>query len=411
MARRYEENQQRLREQMADPEQRERDFQARLQALRDGSPDFARVLRIDAAAEEKLLRLLVDEQLSKQFQPNPFTGLGPRGLAVMAEEGKSAVEKEAFEYDEKIRAITGIIGAARLDAYLDYTRTRDARQQVERFHGGLPAPLALSDERKDALAWVIADEEEQRSQLMPVRAPLLSVLAGSRLGPSILAPGIVGPSTVRPALVPTASDAEVQRRMQLYNLRNSQLLLGTTEAANQRILEKLAEFLSREQLAEYARLQDAGIARMRERSEELRVALGLGPEEELPTDTPQPQLEVPAPAGNTELRMRVRINGLEVTKTLTSRGGRSVRFTGPQALTVEVLPSLTAPNTLKVDVRFYESVRRGRRLVGQSASYQLLGPAPARPLVAMVGAPSGSQSLLRGRKAYLYDWSVSARRL
>jgi hypothetical protein len=392
MERRYEEDQERLRQQQADPVLRQRDFDARLQALRNGSPDFARVLGIDADTAETLLKLLVDEEIAKQFAPNPFTGLGPRSLAVMAAQSTARIQREALEYDRQLQAISQIIGATRLDAYLDYTATRTARQQVDQFNRTLPYEMQLSDQQKDTLVSAFAEDAEQRSRRALTRPPMFSLLAGSRVGSGPLATG------------------DFERRLQIYNLQSEELRLRATEAENRQLLARLAQLLNAEQLERYTQLQEQRLAPVRSRFAQLRTELGIGAEEELPPNAPELQLETKDSSGNTELKVRVRINGKEVTKTLKSRGGRSVSFTGPEALTVEVQPALTRPNTLKVEIKFYESVRGTRRLIGESSSYQLFGAAPTGPVAALNG-PAGSQSLLRGRKAYLYDWHVSARRL
>jgi hypothetical protein len=384
-ARRFEAQQQALREQLADPEQRQQLLAERIERLRASSPDLGRVLRIDTSTEERLLVLLVNQELSDEFRPNPFADIRPRTLQAMAASSATSVAREAALYDQHMLQIGKLIGARRLDRYVDYVRTRNTRLQIERLDARLPFAIKLSAAQKDAAVPIFAVDAIRRAQLsVPSVSPMATILGANRPVP------------------PPADDSN--QRIQLYNLHNAERQVWITESANQALLRELSKVLTAEQVQAYSQQQAEDLQQLRSREQSLRHDSGLDAEEHL-----QGYGGKPAPAvfitGNVKLKIRVRVNGNEVTKVATSKRARAVTFSGPAGLWVSAQPALIGSSTLKIELELYEKVGGARRLLGASSSYQIFGM-PERDGSVMNGG--GAQSLLRGRKAYLLDWSASA---
>jgi hypothetical protein len=137
--------QQRLRESLADPQLRATVREDRLHQVRAEHPDLARVLRLNVATEERLFNLLADHRLAIELQPDlqsfdpgePVPKVNPLSLA-------------AAEHTQRMREIGAIVGAQKLDAYVDYIATVQWRQGVEHLDATLPAAAKLSFEQKDA---------------------------------------------------------------------------------------------------------------------------------------------------------------------------------------------------------------------------------------------------------------------
>ena len=94
------------------------------------------------------------------------------------------------------------------------------------------------------------------------------------------------------------------------------------------------------------------------------------------------------------------VNETQVVEQLTSVRGNCVAFEAPERLVAEVCPSM-GDRGLWVELKLYEKVRGGRRMVGQMA-----GDAP----LIEAGKPSsnaGSGGTALGRKGYAINWSVS----
>ena len=368
----------RLREQLADPKQRELLLKERLVQQRLYNPDLARVLRIDAGIETKLFALLVDQSLAADLRDSPF---GSPGADVM--------QQEAENYDQQIGEITKLIGAARLDAYLDYDRTRAERHRVEAFAASLAEPDRLSAERKEALVALFAEEEARQ-------------LRESRLG--------IGAGQVFRSL-PTSlsSPEERQRRGLLLQIYLNEQSIRQMEAADREMLERLPQVLSPAQVRAYSEQQAAQLASLRARNEQLRREVGAEATEFSPAE------EFAAQSADLRLQINLTINGKASSTTSTTRGA-AVSFAAPEGLWVEAEPTLLDSNNLSLELRFYESAPGGRRLVGRTMNRPSLTNVPAAAAsggngYATFNAFNGFNSMkvvLRGRKAYLLELGVTA---
>jgi hypothetical protein len=369
----YEERQQRLRAQLADPKQREQVVAERSQQQRLINPEIGRALRLDAAGEAKLLALLVDQQLANELRPSPFRR-DSRDLG-----STDWLEQEAANYDQRLRDITRIIGAARLDDFLEYEKTRMARIRLQGFNSSLPEPLKLSNEQKDALVPLLAEQEQRRF---------------SRPGRGINPFGSGSAVDFSPEAM--------NRRSQLASIMLTEQMLRSMETANREFAERLPQLLTPEQVSAFMQRETQPIESLRARVEQMRRDAGVGENEDLESDEAAPTL-----ATNLRLELKVRINDTEITKTLNSVRGGVVSFTGPAGLVVEAQPIQTGRDHVLVDLRFYESVRGKRRMVGQSRASAFITNPKEPGAYAGIGGSSG-KSLVLGRQAYVVESSVSA---
>jgi hypothetical protein len=167
---------------------------------------------------------------------------------------------------------------------------------------------------------------------------------------------------------------------------------------NRDLLQRVAPILTREQAAVYAKQLAQQLTSLRDQTRRMRRALGIAAEQVLEPAASTPQL----PA-ITQLELRVRINGTEVTRTVTSKHGAAVTLDGPEGLLVESQPSLSEPDISVVELKFYEADSAGQRLVGQSSNIGVMG---IQQPTAQAGIRA-NRLLLRGRRAYLVDWNVT----
>ena len=363
-----------LREQLANPKQRAALLNERLQQQRAANPDLARVLRIDAATETKLLALLVDHSLTNALrESSPNAGDGGSVVDLM--------QQDVVTYDQQIGEITKLLGPQRLDTYLDYDLTRAARQRVEEFAASLTDPNRLKNQQKDALVDLLAEEDARLAR-------------GSRLG--IGANGVLADVTA----AGRSSPQERERRLLLLRIYVNEQMLRQAEAADRQMLERLPQVLSPEQTRAYGSLRAQQRAELRMRTDALRRDAGVESNDLVPADAPR--------GLDAELRLQidVSINGNALTRTMTTRG-ETVSFTGPEGLWVEAEPTLLDADVLSVELRFYESAAKGLRLVGRSLVRRNISNAQSEAAGGFRGFGS-MRTVLRGRKALLLDCGVTA---
>jgi len=375
-----------LREQLADPKQRAAIVKERLLQQRASNPDLARVLRIDAGTEAQLLALLVDQALANELRDGPLSTTYTGSFT-------DVLQQEAEDYNQQIGEITKLLGPQRVDAYLDYDRTRTARNRVEDFAAALADPYRLTNEQKDALVALFTAEEARQ-----IRGSWLGMGAGRILRDMS--------STQR------SVDA-IQRRSLLLQIYIDEQMIRQTETADREMLERLPQVLSPEQTRAFGARQARQLAELRARTDVLRRDAGVGANELLAPE------ESPPLNANLRLQINLNVNGTASNRTVTTRG-TAVGFAGPEGLWVEVEPTLLDAENLSVELRFYESARGGRRLVGRIGTRPTLANAPSPTAqsadgpLASVRAAGGfrgfksTRSVLHGRKAFLLELGVTA---
>jgi hypothetical protein len=374
-----EDRQQKLRQQLAEPDQRSQFIAERMQQERRSNPDLARVLQIDAPTEQQLLTLLVERQLASDLRDGPYGRPLRRAGTDTAMTDFDALQQQAHEYDQHMRSLGKLLSAAQVDTYLEYLRTRPARVRAEQFNETLPPPIKLSNAQKDALVFVFADPQQRRWDQLTLNSPMLrrAVDAGD------------------------ATPTQLSRGSRIFNVSLQERMAQRLEVENRELLPRLATILSPAQVKLYAQQRTQQVNSLRDQSRRMRRELALGPAELVGSLEATPRILT----ATTQLEIRLRINGTATHETLISTGGATVTLDGPEGLLVEAQPSLTADDTLAVELRFYEPGSSRRVLIGRETRTTSIG----RAQELFVGSGLRTRrSLLLGRQAYLLDWSVIA---
>jgi hypothetical protein len=190
------------------------------------------------------------------------------------------------------------------------------------------------------------------------------------------------------------------------------------EVSARALQERLSPILTAEQLRLYSEQRAQQTASLRTRVEQMRRDAGIGSEELLAA---QNASQSAPPTGTVQLHIMMRINGVELTRTVTSTRGGTVEFNGPGGLLIRAQPVSSGDEQLSIELELelYEPANSGRRLVGRTVVTAGVTNSP-RPDSQNYGYSSSSR-MLRGRKGYLvefsatatylFDWNVSARRL
>jgi hypothetical protein len=338
----YQQYQQQLREALANPQQRPQLIAQRTQEQRQFNADLARAVGLDAGTYEKLLAMLVDETFANQLRSRP-------------ESPEAALEQDTRLYDEHVLDVAKIIGAERIEAYVDFNSTLGGRIQAEQFDALLPATAKLSVAQKQVLAPLLTDR---------VSAPSLSI----------------GNAFERVKTAAAGSDEK--RFLQLNDIVTQEETARIQEAANREQLQRVAAVLTAEQAKIF--------------EQRLRDAAGVSLEE-----LPNPSIDAVPPQvlqAAARLELKLSINGTEVTQTLTTRGDAAT-VNGPEGLLIEVRPSQVGPLGLGIALKFYDPTSNGRRLIGASWTSKSIDSGQQ---------PNPVRAVLHGRKAYVLSWDATA---
>jgi hypothetical protein len=375
-----EERRQQLRQQLADPKQRERVRAERLPQVRSMYPDIGRVLRLDPKTEEQLIVVLLDHAIEAELDGRGFS----MRSSLRASSGVSTSIDEftmqrAKAYTRRMQELSQAIGAGRLDAFIDYRSSMPHRLRTEAFDTSLPAEHKLSPEQKDAMSLVLTKDTERQMQGWRNRG-------FSRLT----------------SLQPDVATAEERNRsLQMYSLAATERNLERQEIAQREVQEQLATVLTPEQSKVFAQQQQQMLGAQRAWAVQQRSSLGLRADEAL--DVPTADTVAPMLSSDLRLQVEFNIDGKRTAKTLVSKRGGPVSWQTPEGLQIELQPSLVdSDQVLMTEVKVYETVRGGKRLAHQAAgSISITNPRKGTP----AGKSGGGASVIEGRKGYAFSWS------
>ena len=363
-----------LRKQLADPKQRVQLVAERIEQQRSLHPDLAAVLRLDSRTEDKLFALLADQQLSQELQPRRFGVFEP---PAEPSDGKpyNPMRAEAVRYTQQMNEIAKVLGAVRLDDYVDYQRKLSARSNVARFEAVLPTNGKLTLDQRNALTDLF-DDQINRSILAP-RGNFARFSFDLKMTPE-----------------------ERERRSRVVNIVTNEQFAALAEAANRELIDRATAVLTPEQTTALADWKQQEQDRQRAWALAQRKALGVGPDEKL-EDPADEVLPSPPISKNLLLTIDLTVNDTQVVRKLMSVRGNTVTFEGPEGLVAEVRPYMDQ-DRFSAELKLYEKVRGGRRLVGgMSGSAQLIEK--GKP--SLYGGSGGTMA--QGRKGYAINWSVS----
>jgi len=373
----FEARQAQLRAQLADPKQRAQVMGERIEQQRSTNRDLPALLRLDPRTADRLFAVLADLQLSQELAGYPSRAFA---RADKTANGKpyDPMRSAAQRYTQRMAEIGKIIGATRLDDYVDYERKAGDRTMVDQFDQLLPADSKLTFEQRNSLAELF----HQQAQSIFVDSRMLG-----RSSPSDL----------------TLSEPERNRRMRVRNLALNERSATLQEAANREVVDRAASILTPEQTKTLTRWKQQQLDQRRAWAQAQRRVLGIDAEAELDL-TDQEILPSPPISKNLRLSIDLTVNDTQVVKELTSVRGGTVSLEA-EGLLVEVRPYMEQERLL-AELKIYERVRGGRRLLGQMGGSAALIEA---------GKPSlfggGGGTIVQGRKGYAINWSVSGKYL
>lgn len=376
------ERQTKLRQQLADPEQRKQIMAERIGQQRQLHQDLGRVLKLDVRTEEKLIALLADQQLTAELQPRtPFTSMSSR-ISKPGTLPENPMRADAERYTQRMQEIGKLIGNARLDQFVDYDRSFVYRNLVAQFDAQLPAEHKLDPLQRDALTTLLQEHSDTTSRSFRVL----------RRFPSLRLP---------------SSQEDFERQNIISNIVINEQSLAPTEAANRELVQKAGSLLTPEQSQGLAEWKDKQLEGQRAYVRMMRRQAGVGPDEKLEVPEDEAPASSPPLSKDLLLTIEITVNDIPVVKQLTSKRGSTVSFEAPEGLLIEVRPYLEQ-QILMSEVKLSEKVRGGRRVVGQVASgTELVDPGAKQPL--QFGGSGGS--LAQGRKGYAFSYSVKAQYL
>jgi hypothetical protein len=363
-----------LQQALGDPEQRAALRADQIRQARVERPEIARVLNLAPVTEAQLFSLLGDRRLAVELRADlrerartaPNTGFNPT-LA------------DAQEYTRHIREIGQLLGAHRLDAYLDYEQTLRHRYMVERLDAALPITAKLTSEQKDALVRVLHNDRLGRDDRLLIPPPLYASSTALGLTPQ-----------------------QRQRRFALRDFLNGATYAQRWADQQHEFVELARPLLLREQAAVFAAQRQALAEGTTADLEEERQNLGIALDELLP---PQPQDTVALElTGTLELRLELDVNGTRLQQMLRGVRGSTVWFEAPAGLQVRARPYLSASELLVLELCFFESRDNTRHLVGRSRIDGGIG----RPGHPASHRASRTSNVYYGRKGYGVTWTFSA---
>jgi hypothetical protein len=362
-----------LRQQLADPERRRRLIEDRLLSERAANPDLDRALGISTTVAEQLLSLLVDQQLARDLRD-----LQLRSNEIV-ESPSESLQHAARDYDANLLEISRLIGAGRLETYLDYLPTRSARAELAAFQTALPATAKLTDQQRDALIRVVTAVEPLRRK--------------ARFRDLETRPQQTTPEMAR---------GEEKRRQMLFSIASNERSARVIEDLDLEVVQRIRQFLSPEQTLVYMRRQMRDVATLRGVADLQRRTLER---QGNPVTDSELAAQLTTLSRDLQITLELRIDGRELIKRLTSTSGAAVAVDGPDGLLIDVQPSLLTADgkLLLVELSFYERARDNRRLIGQISSYGFITERGQR-----AGPPASNRQLLRGRKAHVLECSVTA---
>jgi hypothetical protein len=369
---------QELQRRLADPQQRAKVRGERIQQVRANLPDLSRIAQLDTDSEAKLFGLLADQQLALEMRPNGFAALEP----VFTDEPR--ISADALEHTLLMRDISQELGTKVLDAYLDYLPTARYRIEVEKLQAALPAAAKLGLQQKDGLTTALLAAEEERYERTMLQMP-------HGFGRDDF--GLAGRLTA----------AEFERRSRIQTIVANEAIAVVRREEHRELLARVASLLRPEQLQVLATQLQRDVDSLLRWTRQRRHELGIDPQAQLEAPTPRTP-PPPALERTVRLMLTLHINGKNFTKTITSTRGAAVSFDGPEGLWLQTRPYLITADALRVDIRVFEPVEGGRRMIGRTCgSTELVDPSRQ----SAVGS-STSRTILFGRKGYDVTWSITA---
>lgn len=343
-----------------------------LASMEGNHPDFAEVVGIDAATQQKFFDLLADQHLQRLAEfaerARPHGPSGPDWLQGVADSQTKVIEAQRE-----------VLGAEGLERHRDYMDTLGARLEVVRLDARLASGQKLQPGQKARLISLINEHEPLRKQMST--------------------------RTSRAPLVAAASGTDAQSRLALFDVAgHMEDLLKSMMDADRAVLARAGEFLTAPQLTALESMRTEKVSNMRRHIEQTRAQAGTSaaaPAERAAQRADDNGLE--PLAGDIKVEISIAVNdGKPALLTHTGPNGQAVEVE-VDGLLVEVKSTVYERDFVDTQFAYYEQGSNGRRLIGSGAQ----AGASASRLGSFRGG-GGSTVIMGTKKAYAVTTSVVA---
>jgi hypothetical protein len=361
-----------MRQKLKDPQSRAA-FRAQQRSALEGIyADIEQELGIDAATRDKLMDLLVDEQLTQL-----------ESSIEMHRDMDSSLQKRADAETQRLESLRSVLGQEGLEEFQFYVSTVGERYQVHSFDELLPAAEKLQPEQKNQLVHLFL-ENNRRAREEPFR-PHMSRAFGPMEG--------------------MPSREEMQRQSQLLTIEANEAAWRRAQQETPLLESRASEFLSSGQLSTLQRMNQEKISDLREWIEHARAQAGLSPQ------IPETEQALVARAsqrkpiaGDATFEFTVTVNRSEpITHTHTGQNAQPILFSASDGLWIEATPTLYEDHWLDVRLAFYEQLGEEKRRIDRGSSFGTLTRLPD----GTTNRSGMSTDVITGSKGYAVTTLVS----
>lgn len=362
-----------MRARLQDPQQRAELREEQREFFVDWNYDVAQALELDAATYEKLIELVIDQQMQLLYQLHfhPLSSSEPQDLG-------SHRQSQVERMNRDIDALRKVLGQEKLERYQAYQATLGERRQVRELEEYLQPADRLNPRQKEQLIELFKSHYLRFIQDYHVTTGLSSSLNALRE-------------------MPSASQEELQRHSQLMNIQSNEDSWRRAPELDRLLREQAAAFLTASQLSAFERLH-ADKLRMHQQSiEQMRVQAGLSPN--IPAQA-EGQAAEPTPARvvrGVRVRLNIAVNrGKPFTITQIVSSGTPLTFEVDEGLLVEATPTVFSNDTYELQLEYFEHGTTGKRSIGNMGTAGWLQRTPPADEALM----GGSSTVITGSKAY-----------
>jgi hypothetical protein len=361
------------RERLKDPEQRKVLRANSRQSIEKEYVLLDQVLTLDANTRSKLFDLLTDLRMESadRYANEPSMRTGPsypswEALQAANERerfGDNDLQRSASQATRERQRMRDVLGAERLQQYLDYEMTAFERARVRYFNEQLPADNKLDPSQRERLILLLNERQLQQDYARN--------LAIARMNGETAHRGYKTP--------PTGRDAELEE------LRRTERHLLRVEADSKQLLAQLAGVLTPPQLAVYAANEAKMVAQELQMVKRIRKRAGVDTEK--PPVLPPEPVAVVSPrkplAGRVRLNVTIKVNESAITqRSLLADNGEPVTIE-VAPLTIEAVPMLFDDGWREITLKFYELDGKGgrRHIVANTVGAEIMvGAEPVQKL-------------------------------
>ena len=371
---------QRMKERLADPEQRAALRAEHRASMQQQYSEAGRVLGLDPAMEHKLIELLTDEQMSQLERM--YSGARPHFDSYGQVDSYGQAQAITRQQD----ALRELLGEEGLDRFQDYKATLSDRRRVGHFSARLGAGNVLRPDQEERLIALLHEHTKRtikamRTQLWSPRWTLERFEGRAMLSPE-----------------------EMQRESQLNTIATNEESWRSKQVANREIEKQAAAFLSPAQLAELVKVHAQEQEGLRRWIESARAKAGMDPKipERAAAAAGESEQQRKPIDGDVQLELRLTVNREPTVVTKTVRNGESFTIEAADGLIAVATPTLYDDHWLSMEMSYYEQRAAGKRLLEDGFTFGVRTRMPD----GTPGGGGGSNTVITGRKGYAIEAMV-----